>query len=419
MSVHKNSTVNRADKVLPKAAPSSPASSNGGELRDLLEATVRELARRTHLPRVCAWINQPGNESPELMASHGLIQNETISIAPAQFASFRQMVRPTDLGARSLPPELPEFARTSGLTAAVAVDSSDEGNKNTPMIDVVLVVGGEEDPLGNVRPRTLAALAEAEKKLRGPLQTLLEDQQLLDTDQATKNLQHLDRRAALGELVSEIIHEVRNPLVAIKTFLQLLPGHLDDPDFIDDFRGVALDEVGRLERLLDSVLRQARAKPPGESSGPADIPETFERMTHLVSHRARSRQIRIQQKTPDDLPAVEISADALGQVILNLLLNALDAAQEGGQVELVASRVAESHEVEIRIDDDGPGIPAQDRKKVFETFHSTRPDQPGGLGLSISQKIIRAAGGRIEIQDAASGGASLRIRLPLFKEGAE
>ena len=419
MSVQKSSTVNRADKVLLKSAPSNPASSSGDELRDLLEATVRELARRTQLTRVCAWINPSGTESPELAASHGTTQNETMPIAPAQFAGLKQLVRATDLGARSVAPELAEFAQTSGLTAAVAVECSAQENEGGQTIDVVLVVGGGQDPLGDVRPRTLAALAEAEKKLRSSLETLLNDQRLLDTHQVEENLQNLDRRAALGELVSEVIHEVRNPMVAIKTFLQLLPSHLDDQDFIDDFRGVALDELGRLERLLDSVLRQAGAKPPAESSGPADIPETFERMTHLVGHRARSRQIRIQQKTPGDLPAVEISADALGQVILNLLLNALDAAPAGGQVDLSAAVVAESHEIEIRIDDDGAGIPAQDRKKVFETFHSTRPDQPGGLGLSISQKIIRAAGGRIEVQDAASGGASLRIRLPLFQEGAE
>lgn len=221
-------------------------------------------------------------------------------------------------------------------------------------------------------------------------------------------LRRLDRLAAVGRLAADIVHEIRNPLVSIKTFVSLLPERLDDREFRERFVQVVGDEVRRIERMLERVLDHAR--PSAEGPPRADLPSAVDAALGLLDPRLRAGRVQVERRTGEGLPPVPLHADALRQVVLNLLLNAVEASPQGGRLELSA----EAHEdgVTLVVRDQGPGIPPELRERVFEPFFSTKRERAGGLGLAISRRIAEEAGGRLELADTPPPGATFRLQLP-------
>ncbi len=164
-----------------------------------------------------------------------------------------------------------------------------------------------------------------------------------------------------------------------------------------------------MERLLDSVI--AHARPAAADSSPSAVGPVLDSVAQLLGYRAAQSGIRIALDSDPTLPGVSIDEDALRQVVLNLALNALEATPEGGAIWLRSTPAAGG--VEIAVEDEGPGIPEPLRGRIFEPFFSTRPDRPGGLGLSISRRIVEEAGGRIALADRAGGGTVFRLFLPV------
>jgi signal transduction histidine kinase len=142
---------------------------------------------------------------------------------------------------------------------------------------------------------------------------------------------------------------------------------------------------------------------------PANIYAAIEANLALLDHRARKREVRLESTIPDNFPTVALSEDHLRQVLLNLLLNAIDATVAGGRVTLSAKRVGDS--VDIIVSDEGPGIPTELRSEIFEPFYSTRTESAGGLGLAITRRIVQEAGGEIRVSDRETGGAEFAVRL--------
>ncbi len=324
-----------------------------------------------------------------------------------ELALLWRQQRAIDLGEPTLPELARLFSQRTGFTAVRAL------SRSSASPGLLLLVGGGEDRVGRVRPRTLARLDALAAQLDAPLERERTVARIGALDEA---VERLDRLALLGSLVAEVIHEVRNPLVSIKTFLELLPQRLDDPEFHDSFRGLVLDEVFRLERLLDEVL--AHARPGQEAPRPedADVARALEGLEQLLAHRAREAGVTLETTPVEaDFGAAALSPDALRQVLLNLCVNAIEACSEGGRVRVSARRRAngggEDH-VEIWVEDDGPGIAEIDRELVFEPFHSSRSDAPGGLGLAISRRLAEESGGRLFVAQGAEGGARFVLRLP-------
>jgi two-component system sensor histidine kinase HydH len=195
----------------------------------------------------------------------------------------------------------------------------------------------------------------------------------------------------------------------VKTFLQLLPERADEPEFRDRFREVAADELRRIERLLDLVLAHARPGASPRAGDRAELSAACGSVIQLVSHRAADLGVAVELDA-QALPEVALSEDGLRQVVLNLVLNALDATPRGGRVRLV-TRLRRGA-AELRVEDEGPGVPDALRERVFEPFFSTRPDGAGGLGLSISRRIVEEAGGEMAVLSEEDGGC-FRVRLPL------
>jgi signal transduction histidine kinase len=254
-----------------------------------------------------------------------------------------------------------------------------------------------------LRPRALADLGAAAARVAGRLAAARAAGRLAAFD---AELARLDRLAALGRLAAEIAHEVRNPLVSVKTFLQLLPERGTDPEFITRFLAVATEELARVERLLDTLVGYPRA----EDGAPAAVEAALRAVEALVRPLAARREVVVEVACEPDLPAVAAAADPLRQLLLNLALNAVEATPPQGRVELRAC--ASAGGVEIAVADQGRGIPPAERERAFEPFRSGRGAGHGGLGLALARRIAEGAGGSIRIDDAPLGGALLLVSLP-------
>jgi signal transduction histidine kinase len=368
------------------------------DLDDVLRDVVQQLVRRSGGAAVSIWRRA---EDGDAVALDGRLESR-VPESRDLYTELAHLSRPTDLGAGELQSTLERVISEFGFSAAAPIAA---GAGEAP---AVLLLGGPKDPAGRVRPQTLGALANAARRLELPLAASASFARLrrLDAD-----IRELDRRAALGQLLAEVVHEIRNPLVSVKTFLQLLPDRAEDPEFRTKFASVVEDELRRVERLLDAALVQARPTAATTAAAGVVVAPILESVALLVSHRATERQVRLEVDAAARLPGVTLSEDALRQVILNLSLNAIDATEAGGLVRLRAQRAHEG--VEIVVEDQGRGIPEALRDRVFEPFFSTKSDRPGGLGLAISRRIVEQAGGRIAISDRAGGGSAFRLRLPI------
>jgi signal transduction histidine kinase len=267
-----------------------------------------------------------------------------------------------------------------------------------------------EGPSGSTsRPRSWRKLAGSAQEARPAAER--ERAGLAGLADLDEELRRLDRLAALGDLLAEIVHEIRNPLVSVKTFLQLLPDRLDEVEFREGFRSVVVDEVQRMERLLDSLVQHARPQRRQQQGRARSAPgPVVESIASLLAVRAMERGLRIEVRAAEELPSAALDEDSLRQVLINLVLNAIEATPPRGAVRLHAEGGAGG--VELSVEDEGPGVAPEHRARVFEPFFSTRADRPGGLGLAICRRIAEEAGGRIDVEDAPGGGARFRVWLP-------
>ena len=320
-----------------------------------------------------------------------------------EYAAVESLPEASDLNAAGLS----RIVEHHGFAAAAPVAGGEAGAA------VVLLLGDAQGRPDWVRPRVLAELSAAAQRLRGPAGAALAAERLAQLD---AEVRRLDRLAALGGLVAEIVHEIRNPLVSVKTFLQLLPEREGDPEFRESFLQVASEEVRRIERLLDAVLQHGRPAPPIRADATSSAADAFESVAQLVGHRATERGVRLESEAGRELPEIRIAADALRQVVLNLSLNAIDATPSGGCVQLRArdsrdrSRGSRDHLV-IIVEDQGPGIPPDLASRIFDPFVSTKEDRPGGLGLAITRRIVEEANGTIEVSERPQGGSAFTVRL--------
>jgi len=362
------------------------------DVQSVLAGAVERIQAQSGCAQVCAWSLRDDGSATTTAAAFDAAR----PVAPtrADFDRLAALPGACDLSAAPPQEDLLELCARLGVRSAAPVTAHD----GTPL--AVLVCGGEEAS----RPRALALLAATSAQLATPLSAA---HALARLEALDGEVCRLDRLAALGGLSSEIAHELRNPLVSIKTFLQLLPERRDDPEFTTSFLGVARDELQRMERLLDVVLDHAR---PPASDEPVAVALVLEAVVELVRHRAHKRGIEIDAELGGVIPGPAIGDDALRQVVLNLAINAIDAAPDRGRVLLTAT--ADAGGAAITVADDGPGVPEAQRARIFEAFVSTRSDRTGGLGLAICRRLVDASGGRIAVGESALGGAAFRVWLP-------
>jgi two-component system, NtrC family, sensor histidine kinase HydH len=217
-----------------------------------------------------------------------------------------------------------------------------------------------------------------------------------------------EQLAAVGQLAASVAHEVRNPLTSIKLLVGAAlsgrcPHGLSETDL-----QVIHDEVGRLERKVQSLLDFARPLEIG--SEPQDITEVVRQVLDLVRERLTSQSVRLTLDLPAGPVAAELDADQFKGVLVNLIFNALDTMPGGGDLDVRLKREA-GGAVRLTVEDTGPGIDARVADRLFTPFFSTKPTGTG-LGLSVSRRIVQAHGGSLTAANRAVGGACFTITLP-------
>jgi two-component system NtrC family sensor kinase len=226
-----------------------------------------------------------------------------------------------------------------------------------------------------------------------------------------------ERFAASGRLAASVAHEINTPLQSLQTFVKLARNAATDTDR-DTFLDYARDEIQRVGRIVRQLLELYRPDTP--APGPVDMIVLIERIILFIGKRIRDQKITVERQFADALPRAWGHSDELTQVLLNLIVNALDAMPYGGPL-CIAARMADDrpHPLEISITDGGCGIAPELQERIFEPFVTTK-EHGTGLGLAISAQIIRQHGGDISVESQAGAGSTFTIRLPTSRpEGAD
>jgi signal transduction histidine kinase len=227
-----------------------------------------------------------------------------------------------------------------------------------------------------------------------------------------------NRLIELGTIAAGVAHEIRNPLASIKTFAQLMPERMDDPEFKNEFSKLVLKDVDRITKVIESMLAFARPAQVNIKEQPAN--DLIEEAILLVQPRLKGKHIELSREFHGN-PIVNVDKHQILQVLVNLLSNAADASHDQGKIR-VATGVNQrdingdgnrnQKFTVIEVSDNGSGIPPAVRNRLFDPFFTTKKEGTG-LGLSISQKIVRDHGGAITVSSVEGKGTSFQVNLPV------
>src|SRR5215510_889222 len=215
-----------------------------------------------------------------------------------------------------------------------------------------------------------------------------------------------DRHSSLGRMSAAIVHEIRNPLGAIKGAAEALESSV--PRERKEFLDIIKLESDRLNGLVTDFLRFARPRAPEMLPTPAH--EVIDPVVKLARKQAERSRVRIELFAAGDLPPVMMDAEQMKQVLLNLILNAIDAMPGGGRLTIYVDRSSDG--LVIAVKDTGEGIDPAVRATLFSPFVTTKA-RGSGLGLAIAHRLVSQHGGCITADDAAGGGAVFQVWLPL------
>lgn len=237
---------------------------------------------------------------------------------------------------------------------------------------------------------------------------LLEKDRREIVDLHRKQVGHMERLAALGELSAHLAHEVRNPLTGISSAIQVMQGETPNGSPRREVLGKVLGQLNRMEQTMGNFLRFARM--PEAVVRPFDLREPLERVLDLIEVRLRTQKIELRRDIPANLPRLRGDPGQIEQVFLNLLINAAHAMPQGGTLS-VGARAEAGGALLVEVCDTGKGISSADLEHVFRPFFTTR-ENGSGLGLPLSRQIVMAHNGDIWIESEPGRGTSVFVRLP-------
>lgn len=240
------------------------------------------------------------------------------------------------------------------------------------------------------------------------------------------DLMQRDRLVATGRLVTQLAHEIRNPVASLRNCLELIRRRVQHDPEARAFADLAIDELLRMHELAEQMLDMARPRDPGASRcRPVLVAREVARLASVGSGQANGATVNVDV-TGEDIVEAAMAPDALKQVLLNLLQNSRDARTADGPAKIsIMVRIEGSH-VSVDVFDDGPGISDDILHRVFDPFFTTKGAVHGvGLGLFVAEGLVRTAGGSIEARNARTGsgttyrGAWFHIELPAPNDAAE
>jgi PAS domain S-box-containing protein len=267
-----------------------------------------------------------------------------------------------------------------------------------------------------IDPNTRRSLSVETRRLldqKNPLGAVAVVHDLTAEDNLRQKQDLVDRAAFWTDLAASMSHEIRNPLVAIKTFAQLLPERFEDPDFRKDFNEIVVQEVDRLDKIITQINNFAH--PSELVMKPVDVRNSIKKAIELARGRVTKNGMAIDTTLPNDLPRVLGDEEALTEAFAHIVANAAEAAsgQSKPRITLAAKPIREGDRtsgVVITIQDNGRGISPDLREKIFSPFCTTKA-RGMGLGLPIVKRTVFDHNGRVDI-DSNPHGTSVSIMLP-------
>lgn len=252
--------------------------------------------------------------------------------------------------------------------------------------------------------------SEEDRQYRGAL--------LLITDLTQKimlieKIVHQSWLFTIGSLANWVAHEIRNPLTSINVHFELLKSEIEGiknrPAEVDRFINTLQEEVLRLDRNLSGFLNTGRFPPLAKV--PLQINQVIKSVVDFQYPVARLSNVVIQLELEEGLPKIELDEDQFRLALLNLIRNAIQAMPEGGNLKILTRKV--ENFIEVEITDTGCGIPKEDLDKIFDFLYTTKK-HGSGLGLPITQKVVRNHSGKIEVISEKDKGTTFIVRLPMM-----
>ena len=227
--------------------------------------------------------------------------------------------------------------------------------------------------------------------------------------QARAELLQAERLKAVGEMAAVVAHKVKNPLLAIKLMVDQAPERLDDREFMEDYAEIMNEEIDRLYKIVDGLLKVA--KPSRLDPRQTDLTEVLESALALFKSEMDEAGVSITKDYAPALPAVQADAEGLKEVFGNLLKNAIEALSSCDEGEITVTATEDEDGVRVCVGDTGPGIDPEVEDKLFDLYTSAK-EGGTGLGLAIAAKIVFEHGGTITGANRPEGGAGFAVTLP-------
>lgn len=238
-----------------------------------------------------------------------------------------------------------------------------------------------------------------EKKVQQKTQELIRSQE---------KLVRAERLAATGELAAGIVHELKNPLSAIKVFTTLVEQRYQEPEFRQRFGRVVTQQLESLERLVEELLDLARPRVLKRQA--VDVNQLLWEASEVLAPQMKAQKVILRRSLSSRVPLVPGDRDRLYQGFFNLLKNALEAQPQGGRISIKSQQ--DRRGVKITVADSGPGLPPKDLDKIFQPFYSTKKGG-SGLGLALVGRVVEEHHGQIQAQNRKEGGTRFNLFLPL------
>jgi PAS domain S-box-containing protein len=283
----------------------------------------------------------------------------------------------------------------------------DIGAKQVYEVEVVTQSGQTREVTVSVSP-----LRDPEGEILGVLGIARD---ITETKKLEQQIRNSEKLASVGKLAAGVAHEINNPLGGILNCLYNIRHGTVPPTREEEYLASMEDGLRRVQKIVRQLLDFSQQHEPELSL--ADINSVVERVLVLTTHLFTSNQIQLIKELGVDLPVLMIDRHMIEQVLMNLVLNAIQATKPGGAIT-IRTRVTESHCV-VEIEDTGCGIPASVLSRIFDPFFTTKGTGEGtGLGLSVSLGIVERHGGQILVDSEVGKGTMFTVCLPLTHDAA-
>jgi two-component system NtrC family sensor kinase len=244
------------------------------------------------------------------------------------------------------------------------------------------------------------------------------EQKTRELKRAHEHALHTEKMASIGKMAAVLAHEINNPLSGILTYAKLLRKWIDSEDSgksrhkdIDDSLDLIASESRRCGDLVKNLLTFSRTTP--INLQPTNLNQVIDRALRLIQHQLDLAAIQVQPELDPELPLVTCDGAQIEQVLLALMMNALDAMPQGGNLWVTTKLSQQEGVIQITVRDDGCGIPPEILSRMFEPFLTTKETGRGvGLGLAISRSILERHNGNIEVQSEIGRGTTFTVTLP-------